>query len=165
AAWIAPYVLVGILFFASDNERWLFLLPPAWLAAAPGADCAPRPRRVALGLVALLAALDLALGLPPARATDMRDRAAALTALVRPGDLVISPGHSWDEYIGFYQSIDLDRFPLIYFCGHLGGPAAMRAELLHRVADARARNARIFLARVDEPEGADGWKELALFGI
>ncbi len=165
AAWIAPYAIVGIAFFASDNERWLFLLPPAWLFAGAGAETSPRALRAACAVVAALLALDLALGLPLARESEMRDRADAVAAQVRAGDLVVSPGHSWDEYIGFYQGVDVDRFPMIYFCGDLGGPAAMRAELARRVADARARGARVFLARVDEPDGADGWKELALFGV
>jgi hypothetical protein len=85
--------------------------------------------------------------------------------MVAPNDLVISPGHSWDEYLGFYQEVPIDHFPMIYFCGLLGGAQPMRAELAHRVADARARGSRVFLARVDEPESADGWKELALFGV
>jgi hypothetical protein len=165
AAWILPYAIVGVAFFASDNERWLFLLPPAWLAVAAGAETSLRALRVASGLIAALVILDVALGLPLARESEMRDRSAALTAQVAPHDLVISPGHSWDEYIGFYQEVDLDRFPMIYFCGDLGGPEPMKAELAHRVVDARARGSRVFLARVDEPENADGWKELALFGI
>jgi hypothetical protein len=163
-AWALPYALVGIAFFASDNERWLFLLPPAWLAVAAGVE-RPRARRVALALAGALAALDLALGLPLQRDASIRERAAALTELVSPHDLVVSPGHSWDEYIGFYQGVPIDHFPMIYFCGLLGGSSAMRAELAHRVADARARGSRVFLARVDEPEGADGWKELQLFGV
>ena len=84
---------------------------------------------------------------------------------MRPGDLLVSPGHSWDEYIGFYRPVPLDRFPMIYFCGKLGGREPMRVELGRRVADARARGARVFLARLDEPASSAGWKELALFDV
>ncbi|MSP62123.1 MAG: hypothetical protein EXR72_17670 [Myxococcales bacterium] len=164
-AWIAPYLAVGIAFFASDNERWLFLLPPVWLCAGAAAETSPRAGRVAALLVAGLLLLDLAFGLPVARDRTIRERAERLTARVRPSDLVISPGHSWDEYVGFYQAIPIDRFPMVYFCGDLGGADAMRRELLHRVIDARARGAQVFLARIDEPGAADGWKELAHFGI
>jgi hypothetical protein len=165
AAWLVPYTVVGVAFFASDNERWLFVLPPAWLAAAAGARTGGRAARVATVLLLGLLALDLTLGLPLSRESELRERADRLTDLVRPNDLVISPGHSWDEYIGFYRGVSIDRFPMIYFCGLLGGREAMRAELAHRVVDARARGAQVFVARVDEPEGADGWKELALFGV
>ena len=165
AAWIIPYLLVGVAFFASDNERWVFLLPPAWLVASAGAATSRRASFVAAGLVSGLFVLDVTLGVALARDDEIRVRADAVAADVSPNDLVISPGHSWDEYIGFYQSIPLEHFPMIYFCGDLGGAAAMKRELAHRVVDARARHAGVFLARVDEPDGADGWKELALFGI
>ena len=164
-AWFIPYTVVGVAFFASDNERWIFLLPPAWLIAGAGATTSRRARRVAAGLLVGLAALDLALGLPVARDNAIRARAEAVSAHLQVGDLIVSPGHSWDEYIGFYQRVVLDRYPMIYFCGLLGGGEAMRQELGRRVAAARRRGARVFFARLDEPVTADGWKELVLFGI
>jgi len=85
----------------------------------------------------------------------MRDRADGLAALVDSYDLVISPGHAWDEYLGFYTDGRIDRYPMIYFCGLLGGAEPMRAELHLRAAQARKRRSRIFYARGDEPEGAD----------
>jgi hypothetical protein len=109
--------------------------------------------------------LDLALGLPLARDASIRERADRLTALLAPEDLIVSPGHSWDEYLGFYSGRELDRYPIIYFCGLLGGGDAAKAELAHRVKDARARHARVYFARGDEPETADGWKELVRFGV
>ena len=165
AAWVLPYAIVGVAFFASDNERWLFLLPPAWLVAGAGAQSSPRARSVAIGLVATLLACDLGLGVPLARDRTLGDRAASLAGHLAPNDLVISPGHSWDEYLGFYDDKSLDRFPMIYFCGQLGSGEAMRKELDHRVTDARARGSRIWFLRADEPVTSDGWKELVRFGI
>ncbi len=164
SAWIVPYSVVGITFYASDNERWLFLLPPLWLTVGQAAEGA-RPRRVAVGLLVLLTVFDLGLGLPVARDATVRDRATALSGHLRRGDLVISPGHGWDEYLGFFQEIPIEPFPLVYFCGHLGSAEAMRRDLAHRAIAARARRARIFLARLDSVDGPDGWKELRAFGV
>lgn len=164
-AWAAPFALVGLSYFGSDNERWIFLLPPVWLAAAAGAATAPRPLRLAFALVAGLVASNLALALPAARDPSVRSRADRVAALVHHGDLIISPGHSWDEYIGFYRPARVVSFPMVYFCGLDGGAAPMRARLGREAAAARRRGARIYVARADEPADSDGWKDLALFGV
>ena len=37
-AWLAPYALVGVAFFPSDPERWLFVLPLLWLSSFASAE-------------------------------------------------------------------------------------------------------------------------------
>jgi hypothetical protein len=152
AAWLVPYALVGVAFYASDAERWTFLLPLLWLAAAA------RPR-LALGVAAFALAANLVLWLPTARDATLRTRAAAAATQLRDGDVVVGPGHGWDEYIGFYEGPRVVTFPLVYWAGAVGRDA---------LPDAIARAAgghRLFLARFTDDGDPMGWKELRQFGI
>jgi hypothetical protein len=164
-AWAIPYAAVGVLFFASDSERWIFLLPGAWIAVAAGAVTSPRAARAAVVLVAALLLADVALGLPRAADRSRRDRADGVAALFTEGDLVVSPGHDWDEYVGFYSPPTVDTFPMIYFCGLLHGRAGMAAELGRRIERARASGRRVFVLRAGDREDSPGWKDLAGFGV
>jgi hypothetical protein len=152
AAWIVPYALVGVAFFASDAERWTFLLPLAWLAAAA------RPRR-ALAVAAFIFAANVVVWLPGARDATLRSRAEAAARHLAPGDVVVGPGHGWDEYIGFYDESGATPFPLVYYAGALGRPSLPPA-----IARAAAGH-RLFLARFADDGDPMGWKELRLFGI
>ena len=152
AAWIAPYALVGAAFFASDAERWTFLLPLVWLAAAA------HPRRTLLVAAGVLAA-NVAFWLPTARDATLRTRAEAAARHLVDGDVVVGPGHGWDEYIGFWRGPRVTTFPLVYWAGAVGHdrlPAALaRAATGHR----------LFVARFADDADPMGWKELRLFGI
>ncbi len=152
AAWIAPYALVGVAFFASDAERWTFLLPLAWLAAAA------RPRR-ALAVAACVLVANVALWLPTARDATLRARASAAARHLADGDVVIGPGHGWDEYLGFYDGPRVTTFPLVYWAGAVG------KEALPQAIARAALGHRVFLARFGDDGDPMGWKELRLFGI
>ena len=156
-AWVAPYALVALRFFGSDAERWVFLLPLAWLAAAA------QPRR-ALTVAALVAVANVALWLPAARDATFRDRAVAAAAQLEPGDLVIGPGHGWDEYLGFYDRSGVTPLPLIY-CAGAYGVAALPDLFAGAVATTRAAGHRVYLARLVDDGDPNGWKELAPLGI
>lgn len=151
-AWIVPYALVGVAFYASDAERWTFLLPLAWLAAAA------RPRR-ALAVAAAIAVANAIVWLPTARDATLRTRAEAAARHLGPGDVVVGPGHGWDEYLGFWDASGATPFPLVYYAGAVGRDALRMA-----IADA-ARGHRLFLARFADDGDPMGWKELRLFGI
>jgi hypothetical protein len=155
-AWLVPYALVGCAFYASDAERWTFLLPLFWLLVA----ATPRPRR-ALAAVAAVALANAVVWLPVARDDGVRVRARRAAAHLADGDLVIGPGHGWDEYIGFYEGPRVVPFPLVYWAGKLGGAA----PLAHAVEVAAAGAPRVFVARFADDGDPMGWKELALFGI
>jgi hypothetical protein len=157
-AWIVPYGLVGLAFFASDSERWIFLLPLAWLFVAARA----RPRHVlaiAIGLVVANAAFYL----PAARDHRATDEARAYAASLRAGDLVISPGHGWDESIVLYAD-DIVPFPLVYYAALHGGTNGLTHDLDEAITEAHARGARVVLARMNDDDVL-GWKELATLGI
>ena len=153
AAWIVPYALVGVAFFASDAERWTFLLPLLWLAAAA------HPRR-ALATAALVFAANVVLWLPTARDTTLRTRADAAARHLADGDVVVGPGHGWDEYIGFYQGPRVTTFPLVYWAGAVG------AQALPSTLARAAAGHRLFVARfADDDADPMGWKQLRLFAI
>ncbi len=152
AAWIAPYALVGVAFYASDAERWTFLLPLAWLAAAA------QPRR-ALAVAAWVGAANVALWLPVARDATLRTRAEAAARHLADGDVVVGPGHGWDEYIGFWSGPRVTPFPLVYWAGAVG------KEALPSALARAAAGHRLFLARFAGDADPNGWKELRLFAI
>ena len=151
-AWIVPYALVGVAFFASDAERWDFLLPLVWLAAAA------RPRR-ALAVAAALFAANLVVWLPVARDATLRTRAEAAARHLHPGDVVVGPGHGWDEYIGFYDDSGAVPVPLVYWAGARGVP------MIPRIIAKSAGNHDLYLARFADDGDPMGWKELRQFGI
>ena len=160
-AWAAPYALLGFLFFATDPERWLFLLPLIWLLFA-----AARPGRWAQPLAAALVAVNLVTAVIPGM-TDIgpRWRARAVEAVVDDGDLVIFPGHDWDEYIGFYDPRNVRVFPLTFFIGAFGVNGGL-AKLERAIGHARARGGQVWVVRVyDDDPGPRGWNELALLGF
>ncbi|MDB4968200.1 MAG: hypothetical protein JWN44_3889 [Myxococcales bacterium] len=151
-AWFVPYALVGVLFWASDAERWTFLLPLVWLAAAA------RPRR-AIAVATFVLAANLVAWLPVAKDDRVRARAKAAALQLRDGDVVIGPGHGWDEYLGFYSRLHITSVPLVYYAGAVGKEA-----LPATIARACAGH-RVWLARFTDDGDPMGWKELRLFGI
>jgi hypothetical protein len=159
-AWAIPYAAVGMAFFASDAERWVFLLPLGWLSVA----AAGRPGR-ALAVAGLLAVANLVLWLPVARDDGFRARARLASRHLRAGDLVICPGHGWDEYLGFYEGPPVEIFPLVYYAGALGGRAPLAQALAAARARAERRGARALAVRLDDRRDPLGWKELRPFGV
>jgi hypothetical protein len=78
----------------------------------------------------------------------------------------VSPGHGWDEYLGFYEGPRVEPFPLVYYAGALGGAGPMRAELGAAIRRTRAAGRRVLLVRLRGDDGDPlGWKELAQFGV
>jgi len=151
-AWVRPYALVGVAFWASDAERWTFLLPVAWLAASA------RPRR-ALAVAALVFVANLVVWLPTARDATVRVRAEAASRHLADGDVVVGPGHGWDEYIGFWSGPRITTVPLVYWAGAVG-PAALPSTLARALA-----GRRVFIARLVDDGDPMGWKELRRFDI
>jgi len=170
-AWLIPYGLLGLAFFPSDAERWIFLLPLLWLSVA----CAGRAR-AALLVVTLMFAANLVGWLPVARDRTARERAAAASRVTHAGDLVIFPGHGWDEYLGFLDGPAVEPYPLVFHAARLGGRAPLCADLAAAIARARSAGHAVLLARLrvgpcaERTVGCDdpsplGWKELRAFDV
>jgi len=170
AALVGLYGAVGVAFFASDAERWLLLLPLLWAEVGAAVAAAPRARLAASLVITVLAIADGTVLLPRAHDRAVAERAARWGAHLRDGDLVVSPGHGADEYVGFVERLRLERVPLVYEAARLGGDRARLAQLLdERTTRARREGRRLILLRL-APDGASdddprGWKELALLGI
>jgi hypothetical protein len=162
--WIAPYSILALFFFGSDTERWIFVLPALWILAAVCVGTLEHRRLAAALVLAFLLVLNLQTGILPQKrdADDTRGRAEASARLLKRGDLVIFPGHSWDEYISFFARVEVEPFPVAYYAARDG--AAACAERLKREIDlAHARGGRVLAARIfDElDEDRRGWDELA----
>lgn len=165
--WMAPYVAMAFLFFGADHERWVFVHPPLWLLTAAALTALPSPQSQSRGLrwgtalVAYLALTNAATAIGPARIEVWdRTRADVATALMKDRDLVLFPGHSWDEYIGFYTGTRIVPFPLAYYAGR-DGKGSMIARLDREVKKARARGARIYAVRLfDDKDDQRGFYEL-----
>jgi hypothetical protein len=161
--WALPTAALGVYYYGSDSERWIFLVPLVWLLAVRG-----RPRLSAV-LVAFLCVWNLVVEVvPDAVASKARDQAATASQVVHDGDLVVAPGHGWDEYIGFYQGEDVRVIPLAYFAGSSGSAQGAFAALDYEIDRALGGGHDVYAARVfltDATDRTDGWKELAAFGI
>jgi len=166
ALWALPYAALGLSFFASDSERWIFLLPLGWIIAA-ALLCRSQRRAVACAVVLLyVATLNFAVAIEPAhRDTWPIDRAERSSALFTDGDLVIFPGHGWDEYVAL-SSHAVVPLPLAYYVARDGATAAF--ERVHREeAAALAGGHHVWVLRLfdehdDDPRGVD---ELAQLGL
>jgi hypothetical protein len=167
ATWVVPYALVGVLFFGSDSERWLFILPVAILLAAPLVALEPHRDRLFTVVVGYLFVLNLVTAVWPAHrdAQGIRSRAETAARLFSDGDLIVFPGHSWDEYVSFYATAKLEPFPLAYYIAR-DGAAAGWARLERDVRRALDRGGHVFVLRVWDDHDLDprGIDELTALG-
>src|SRR5262249_11520124 len=65
-AWALPYAAMALAFYGSDHERWLFVLPPLWLAAGAALASSRRGLIAGLLLVSAVAAVNHASAIAPA---------------------------------------------------------------------------------------------------
>jgi len=164
----APYTLLGVLFFGGDSERWLFVLPVLWLLAATLTALEPRRWRLAAMTLSYLVIINMTTGILPAHADagGVRSRAVEAAKLFHDGDLVVFPGHSWDEYVSFYAQAPLEPFPLSYYAAR-DGVAAGWQRLERDTEKAWARGGRVYALRFFDEHDADprGADELAAQGL
>ncbi len=158
-ALVAPYAACGFLFFPSESERWLFLLPVFWMWADPA--LAKRKWQACAVLGALLC-WNVIRGVLPSKGTDAATRAQATAALLRPGDLVIAPGHGFDELLDLDAPMppQSELYLLSYYVGRDGRDRAL-AQLAQKAQAAK----RVVLVRFSNDADPQGWKELALLGV
>jgi hypothetical protein len=165
--WAAPYALFALFFFATDPERWIFVLPVLWLPAAALLATAERPSWATPLALVWIGAFNFVTAIGPAHHDQWpRQKAEATAALLRDGDLVIFPGHTWDEYIVFYGKAQIEPFPVAYYVPR-DGVAAGLLRLDREIAAAQERGGRIFAARIfdDADEDRRGFWELSTVGL
>ena len=116
AWWTAPYAILGVAFFGADPERWIFVLPAGWILAAALVLQLPRPSRAVAAVLVWVGAFNLVTAVWPAHRDEWPRQKAELTASqLRDGDLLIFPGHSWDEYVVYYGAARFEPFPVSYY--------------------------------------------------
>lgn len=171
---LAPFLLlqatIGVVFFGSDTERWIFIAPAAWLALGAWLPAFPaRARAGMVGLLALLFAVNLVQGVwPLATDTQVRERVAALRVVLPETVLVITPGQDWFDYYRYFTGRDVPRISLIDLALRYGwNRDAFWGHLRRMVEEARRAGTPVLLLRVpDRDENIRGtpWPELAAFG-
>ncbi|MEO6950202.1 MAG: hypothetical protein ABI321_00210 [Polyangia bacterium] len=153
--WLAPYTLVGVVFFPSDPERWLFVLPLVWMTA--------RPRVL---VVVTLALVNIALWLPHARDARGLDAASRAATHLSAHDVVVMPGHGWDESLALVAD-DIRPFPFVFHAAARGGVEGLGQALDEALKD----GSRVVSVRLDDDDAASdvsgtlGYKELARYGL
>ncbi len=168
ALWALPYAALGVAFFASDSERWIFLLPVGWMVAA-ALLCRSQHAVTACAVTLLyvlllnLVAADRA-GLP-ATPGCVADRAERSSALFADGDLVIFPGHGWDECVAL-SSHAVVPLPLAYYVARDGAPSAWE-RVRREETSALAAGHHVWVLRVydEHDDDARGFDELAQLGL
>lgn len=164
ALWSAPLALFAVLFFPSDTERWIFVLPAVALCLAPAAR-AVSPRWIG-ALLGAMALTNIGLArIPAALDRQPLERARAAERLLVPGALLVSPGHGWDELVGLGMATPPDVYPLIYHVGAEGGLEPAIRLLQRRIRATLASGHPVFVARMGDRSDPRGFKELAWFGM
>jgi hypothetical protein len=172
---LAPFLLlqaaVGVRFFGSDTERWIFIAPAVWLALGAWVPAFPaRVRAGMVGLLVLLFAVNLVQGIwPLATDTQIQERVVALRAVLPEKALVITPGQDWFDYYRYFTGRDNPRISLIDLAlRHGRSPDEFWGHLRRSVEEARQAGTAVVLLRVlDADENIRGtpWPELAAFGF
>ncbi len=170
-AWFVPLLLFGFLFWPSATERWVLVLPVMWLLAALAvASIETRWLSAAFGVFLLgVPTVFNIVTVSEERKLDERtlERSAAISGELRSGDLLLYPGHTWDEYVGFYEDVPVERFIIASFAGEERGDAeALLARLRTRSDATHERGGRVVAVRVfDVPDSHHGWSLLRAMDI
>jgi hypothetical protein len=159
AAVVLPFGLVGLAYYPSDPERWLFLTPVFWLVIGllwdryePAAGA--RPSRVAsvailAAAIAGNAAYNVHVGLGgPARTNRYLPTLQALIDAAEPADLVVSPASIDGPILEFYATAPLSSENLRLqdlADASSGDVAAAQAALDARLAEALRAGRRVFV--------------------
>jgi hypothetical protein len=158
--WAGPLTVFGALFYPSDTERWIFVLPVLALALAPASG------RVFAAVLLVVAVVNAAaVEIPQACRDAPVRRAAAVDRRLLPSDLLVSPGHGWEELVGFSTPVSAQRFHLVYFVGEERDVDRAVHRLHSEIQRAFRRGGRVYAARLRDDEDPRGFKELAWFGI
>lgn len=167
---VVLHTVFGVSWYPSEPERWMFFLPLIWATVGATVPLLPaRQQLLAAGGVAAMASVNLISAVwPMASDTSMRDRALALQRALRPGTVMVRPGHDWFGYYGFFTHSRLPTITLLDLAIQFPhDPSAFAAELTHRLSQFEAEGRPIALIRVFDPADApnsDPWPQLVLLG-
>ncbi len=152
-----PFLFMGLYYFPSDPERWLFLMPPLWLLiglAWDQYDPTPDGRGIAWNSQILLAAIVIGLGscnaaalVPDALANRYLTGLRELSKLTTRDDLVISPSNVNSRINEFYldRPIPAENLTVMALVEEHGADLhGLRADLVDRIDRALREGRRVF---------------------
>lgn len=148
-AWIVPYALVALLFFTTDHDRWIMLLPAvAALAAVAYPNPTARGKVAAVGALAILFTVNVASAVYPAHTgTSNRYYQEAIHLAPRLSDheVVIFWGHDHIGTAGYLRQLrKVEAVHVIDMVLKRGKPEAL-LELARMVEDASASRRRVLV--------------------
>jgi hypothetical protein len=174
-----PYVFMGLRFYSEDLERWIWLVPllllvmgkllESWWRAPSDR---PQWRRHAVAVLALLALFsnNFFCSILPARLDDTGyTRAKFAAAFLKDGDLVVRPGHGWDEYISLFNESKYDSAAAAFFAYYSpenpvdifrdpGTPETDETSLDRIIRKTLAAGHNVYVIRIFDPcDANDGW--------
>ena len=166
-----PFLILGVTYYPSDPERWLFLTPLFWLVVAlawheyrPAAGSwltSYRARALLVGAIVVLAAVNIGLKLWP-EARSNRDLAGlkALAQIAEPGDLVIASSDKSPLVAEFVlhrpQAYDVFPLDVLMLHDHRGDMPAGQQELRDTVRRALDRGRRVVVFQLIDEDLASG---------
>jgi hypothetical protein len=151
-----PFLIVGVSYYPSDPERWLFLMPPLWLLVGLVWDqYSPGEGGIAWNSPILLAAIVIGLGtynavamLPDALANRNLTGLRELSQLTTSDDLVISPSNVKMRINEFYldRPIPAENLTVMALAEEHGADLpGMQADLADRIDRALRGGRRVFV--------------------
>jgi hypothetical protein len=157
--WCVPLTLFGLLFYPSDTERWIFVLPALGLLVSQ-----LRWRRA--WLLPICVAAVSAVHLAP-RALDPigAQRARAAETWLRHDDLVVSPGHGWSEQLGLGMRRPPRRLLLVSLLAQSKNPRRALERLDVQLRALLRAKRRVYVTRLQSGGDPRGFKELARWGL
>ena len=149
AAWIVPYTGVALLFFTTDHDRWIMLLPAvATLAAVAFPKPLPRGKIAGVGAVAILFALNLTSAIYPAHLganNRYYQEAIRLAPCLAATDLVIFWGHDHIGTAGYLRRLKrVEAMHVIDLVLKRGKPDGLR-ELTVMAGNAMVAHRRVLV--------------------
>jgi hypothetical protein len=167
----APYIILGLQFFSKDPERWIWIVPLLIiLAGGVIAAWVARPRFLSKGhkyaiaaiIVLALAANSFFRMILPRHYEDSYAGARYAASFLKKGDLLISPGHGWDDCVWLFNNSGYNEASAAYFAYY--GPSnpidifrdpgtreAERYSLDRRIKDALAAGGDVYAVRIFDP--------------
>lgn len=172
-----PFLAIGLIYYPSDPERWLFLTPVVWLVVAIAwNDAASDSRRVRVmlgGLVATLGVFNAGFGLvPDASGSRFVNGLRSLERRAGAGDLVITVAGVRNAALAFYLPKRLECDTVVFMDlvkRHRSDVAALQAELRDAVDTRLREGGRVLVFNVQGERMVPGegypWSHTTVFGI
>jgi hypothetical protein len=162
---------LGVYFYGSDSERWIFILPLLWLLLAGAVSATNRrPRAPVVAGLVLMFLLNLTQGIYPSSGDSSTERhVRALERVLPRHAVIVTPGGDhWLDYYHYFtghrpDTIDLLHLALALRTDH----SEFFASLEDRIGEAVNAHRPVVMIRVNNPlenYRRTPWQELAAFG-